>query len=301
MKLKTLIIALVSIPALNFAAGSANGAVIRPAKQTVEAAKATDKLILVISQSHEGMAAHILENQHTSRFLDAHFIIEQQTNPSEQDLYLIYNQQQELVHRVANEPYPYELAVKIKCALNPDKQYYTLLARFDNGDRSAALLENLIMGSADAGDRENAPRLMQAYLHTQASPMTPAAIRLLAKHTNTSNDPGFAVLLNDMATADQVLGAGKTAEKVASIIFDEAFAPYLNEKNVDLEALSAQVKLTYPHDKLAHLIDGMAIQLMEIREDWDGLKAAIPTYLRTHGHQLSKAMRDYYIWLSENS
>lgn len=299
MKLKTLIIALVSIPALNSAASSGHGAIARPAKQTVEAAKTADKLILVISQSHAGMANGLLENRHTARFLDTHFVVEQQTNTNGQDLYLVYNQQRELIHRVANEPYPYELAVKIKRALNPGMQYYTLLERFDGGERSEILLEKLIIGASDAGDRENAPRLMQAYLDIQASPLAPAAIRLIAKHTGNSNDPGFAALLTDMATADDVLGAGKTAEKLASIIFDEAFAPYVDRKNVDLKALTEKTKSTYPNDELTYLIDGMAIRLMEMREDWDGLKLAVPAYLNTHGVQLSKAMRDYYSWLIE--
>lgn len=300
MKLKTLIIALVLIPALNFATGNKHETVIRPAKQTVEAAKSADKLILVISQSHAGMATDILENKHTSRFLLEHFVIEQQMNPDAQDGYLVYNQQQELVHRVAHEPYPYELAVKIKRALNPDTQYYKLLDRFDRGDRSPALLENVITDASDADDAENAPRLMQAYLDTQASPMTPATIRLLAKHTKSTNAPGFAILLTDMAAADEVLGAGKTAEKLASIIFDEAFAPYLNKKIVDLDALTEKVKSTYPNNELADLIDGMAIQFMEMREDWDGLKSALPAYLNAHGDQLSETMRDYYSWLREN-
>ncbi|HWL00275.1 MAG TPA: hypothetical protein VNQ55_10020 [Parapedobacter sp.] len=300
MKLKTLIIALVLIPMLNYAVGNKREEFIRPAKETVEEAKTANKLILVISKSHAGTATDILENKHTSRFLDEHFIIEQQVNPDTQDLYLIYNAQQELVHRVANDSYPYELAVKIKRALNPDTRYYTLLARFDHGERSVALLEKLITGVSDAGDIGNAPRVMQAYLDTQTSSMTPPTIRLLVKHTHTSNDPGFAILMSDMDAADDVLGAGKTAAKLAVIIFDEAFAPYLSEKKVDLEALTEKVKSTYAREELAYLIDGMAIQFMEMREDWESLRSALPIYLGTHGNQLSEATREYYSWLAKS-
>lgn len=299
MKMKILIIALVSISLCNFAAGKARHEGIHPSEQTIEAAKSANKLILVISQSHADMAIDIVGNKHTSRFLDEHFVIEKQTNPGEPDLYLIYNQQQ-LVHRVVNEPYLYELAVKIKRALDPNLQYYTLLARFENGNRSAALLENLIIGASDAGDRENAPRLMQAYLKTQGLPMTPETIRLLARYTKTSSDPGFARLLTDITAADHVLGTGKTAEKLASIIFDEAFAPYLGTKNVDLNALTEATKSAYPNEELAYLIEGMAIEFLEMREDWDALKSALPTYLSTYGNQLTEAKRDYYDWLGES-
>ena len=301
MKLKTLIIALAAIPALTFAAGRGNGSVVLPAKQSVEAAKAANKLILVISQSHEGMAADILANKHTSRFLDTNFIVEEQTHANEQGRYLVYNQQRELVHQVAHEPYPYELAVKIKRALSPETQYYTLLQQFDSGERSEALLEKLVIGASDAGDRENAPRLMRAYIDAQASPMAPEAIQLIAKHTTTSNDPGFGMLLADISAADDVLGAGKTAEKLASIIFDEVFAPYINEKNVDVKTLTAKAKSAYPNNEIAAHIDGMAIQFMEMREDWPGLKSALPIYLDAHGNQLTIAAHDYYRWLNEKS
>lgn len=299
MKMKTLIIALVLIPGFIYAANATQAETIRPAKETVEAAKAADKFILVISQSHTGVATDVLANEHTSHFLNEHFVIEQQVNPDMQTLYLIYNQQQKLVHRVADEPYPYELAIKIKQALNPGTQYYTLLARFDNGDRSAALLENLIAGAKNAGDDKNASRLMQAYLDTQASPTTPKTIRLLAKYTKTSKDPGFSILMANIDAADEVLGTGKTAEKLVSIIFDEAFAPCVNKKNIDIVALTEKAKSSYPNDELAYLIEGMAIQLLEMREDWEGIKSALPTYLRTHGDHLSDAMQGYYSWLNE--
>ena len=297
MKVKTLIIALVGIPLLNFAMGQKHDTT-HPSKQTIEAAQSSGKLILVISEPVDGMATAILNNRHTSRFLDTHFVIEQQLNPNGQGAYLIYNQQQELLHRIVHEPYPYEMAVKIKRALDPDSQYYTLLAQFENGDRSAALLENLISGASDAGDRENAGRLMQAFLDTQESPLSPENIRFLAKYTKRSNEPGFALLLANTAVADDVLGAGRTAEKLANIIFGETFAPHLNEKNIDLEALITQTKSAYPNKSLAFLIDGMAIQLLEMREDWEGLESALPVYLSTYGDQLSEAMRNYYAWLS---
>ena len=293
MKLKTLIIALAVLPTLTHAVGNQHEESVRPAKATVAAAEATGKLILVISRSLAG-TPDILGNRHTSRFLDEHFFIEQQVNPGVQDLYLVYNTQREQVHRVAHEPYPFELAVKIKRALNPDTQYDTMLGRFDNGDRSVAFLEKLMAGLSDAGDRENAPRVMRAYLDTQGSPWAPSTLRLLAKHTHASKDPGFAILMADMDAADDVLGTGKTAEKLASIIFDEAFVPLLHKKTVDLENLTERIGSTYPHTELAHHIDGMPIRFMEMREDWEGLKSALPGYLRTHGNRLSDAMRDYY-------
>lgn len=296
MKVKNLIIALVVIPILGFAMGQPHDT-IRPSDQTLKAAQSAGKPILVISGPDADMAAGILGNRHTSRFLDTHFVIEQQLGTDEQGMYSVYNEQGELVHRVAHEAYPYELAVKIKRALDPETQYYPALARFENGDRSADLLENLIVDASDAGDHENVNRLIQAYLETGISPVAEGTIRLLAKHTSSSSDPGFAVLMADMAAADAVLGTGKTAEKLAAIIFDEAFAPHLTKKNVDLNQLTEEVKSAYPDSGLSHLIDGMPIRFLEMREDWAGLEAALPAYLSAHSDLLTESQLNYYAWL----
>ena len=296
--MKTLIIAWALAPLLTFAAVDTPQQTAPIPKQAIERAVSADKLILVINLAEADAPVDILENRHTARFLAEHFIIEQQADQQAQDMYLVYNQQRELIHGVANERYPYELAVKIKRALDPNTRYYTLLARFEQGDRSTALLENLIIGASDAADRENAPRFMQAYLDTQESALTTENIRFIAKHTTASSDPGFAILLDNMAVADDVLGTGKTAEKLSAIIFDEAFVPHLGDKNVDLGTLTAQLKATYQATDLAHSIDRMPIELLEMREDWEGLKSALPTYLNVHGAQLSPAMREYYTWLS---
>jgi len=295
--MKMLIIALATAPLLTLAAGNMPQKNAPVSKQTVEKAISANKLILVVNRAEADAPLDILENRHTARFLAEHFIIEQQAEHHAQDMYLVYNQQRELVHRVANERYPYELAVKIKRALDPNTQYYTLLARFEQGDRSAALLENLIIGASDAADRENAPRFMRAYLDTQESALTAENLRFLATHTTASSDPGFAIMLDNMAVADDMLGTGKMAEKLSAIIFEEVFVPHLGDKHLDLEDLTAEVKATYQTTDLAQSIDRMPIELLEMREDWEGLKSALPTYLNAHGAQLSQAMRDYYAWL----
>ena len=298
MKVKTLIIALVSIPLLNFAIGRKHNT-IHPSKQTLEAAQSAGKPILVISGPDAGMTAGILGNRHTSRFLNTHFVIEQQLNTGEQGMYLVYNEQGELVHRVAHEAYPYELAVKIKRALDPETQYYPALARFESGDRSVNLLKDLIRDASDAGDHENVSRFIQAYLETGVAPVEEGTIRLLAKHTSASSDPGFTVLMANMAAADSVLGTGKTAEKLATIIFREAFVPHLTEKNVNLDQLTEEVKSTYPGSGLSHLIDGMPIQFLEMCEDWAGLEAALPAYLSAHSDLLTESQLNYYVWLGK--
>lgn len=297
MKVKSLIVALISIPLLNFAMGH-RYETVNPSKQTLKAAQSAGKFVLVITEPEADMAADILSNRHTSRFLNKHFIIEHQLNHDTPGAYLIYNAQGELVHRVAHEAYPYELAVKIKRSLNPETQYYPALTRYENGDRSAAILERLITSASDAGDHENVGRFIQAYLETGVSVTSEEAIRLWAKHTTASTDPGFGILMADIAAADEVLGMGKTGEKLASIIFNETFTPYLKEKDVDLDWITNEVKSKYPNSGIDHLIDGMPIQFLEIQHDWIKLEPALSAYLETHGNQLTEAQKDYYAWLS---
>jgi hypothetical protein len=228
----------------------------------------------------EGGFAALLKDKHISQFLNKHFVIETQVADADIGCYLIYNQQRELVHRVADEKYPYELAVKIKRGLDDQTQYYTLLSRFESGDRSTDLLANLIIGATDAADSVNAPRFLQAYLETLPTPPTDADLRFIMRHTTRSSDPGFHLLL------DRPIDV----EKLAAIIFHETFTPYLNDKDVNVALLAGQTKAKYPIPALARHIDRMPIEFLEMREDWDELG----TYLHTNNLQLSPAQLEYY-------
>ncbi len=285
--MKNLIIAFVLAPLLGLA-GVPQVKDARLSKQTVKQAQLEDKLILVISHApHGGGSTALLEDRYISQFLNKYFIIEKQVSDSGQGSYLIYNQQRKLVHRVADEKYPYELAVKIKRALDTRTQYYTLLSRFENGDRSANVLINLIIGASDAADFANAPQFMRAYLETLPAQPTEADLRFISRHTIRSSDPGFTFLLD----------RSNAVEKLADIIFEETFAAHLNDKNVDVALLVEQTKDQYPVTALTQQIDRMPLEFLEMREDWEGLHNRLPTYLTAYKTQLSPAQVEYYNWL----
>ena len=288
--MKILIIASVLAPLLSSAAGNPIREDSRLSRQTVEQAKSVNKPILVISPSNTGRSPNLLENRHISQFLSKHFVIEQAAPRQGSGDYAIYNERGELIHRVVDEKYPYELAAKIKRALDPNTQYYTLLARFERGDRSANMLQNLIIGASDADDRANVPRVMQAYLETLPAEPTEAAIRFISRHTKRSSEPGFAFLLDRSASVDQL----------AEIIFNETFVARLDDRKADATAIAAELKRSYPADALAPHIDRMPITFLEMREDWDGLREVLPLFVQTYGKQLSPKMLEYYAWLSDS-
>ncbi|GGG85172.1 hypothetical protein GCM10007415_18120 [Parapedobacter pyrenivorans] len=282
--MKNLIIAS-ALASLLAVAGATQAKNIRPSKHTVEQAELENKLILVVSHAPQGgNFSALFGDKYLSQFLNRHFVIEKHASKSDGDSYLIYDQQRELVHRVAGQKYPYEVAVKIKRALDTRTQYYTLLARFDNGDRSADLLTNLIIGATDADDDTNAPRFMQAYLGTLSAQPTEADLRFIARHTTRSSDPGFTFLLERES--------GST--KLAGIIFQETFVNHLNDQVVDVVSLTSQAKSQYATPALASYIDRMPIELLEMREDWDALNKLVPVYLSTNSTRLSPAQVAYY-------
>ena len=287
MKIKNLIMATVLIPLLSVARTPQGHDTYQLSSKTVKQAQSEDKFVLVVHTS-EGSGFDALSNdRYISQFLDKHFLVKKQTNHSKVGSYLIYNEKGELVHRVADEKYPYELAVKIKRGLNINTQYYTLLSRFENGDRSVDLLTNLIVGATDAADHSNAPQFMQAYLETLPTQPSEADFKFVAQHTTQSTDPGFAFLMDHSAGI----------EKLADIIFQETFVSQVDDRNVDAMQLAEQTKAQYPLDALIKPIDRMSIELLEMREDWNELNHILPAYLSTHNEQLSAAEMDYYTGL----
>ena len=61
--------------------------------------------------------------------------------------------------------------------------------------------------------------------------------------------------------------------------------------------LADQVKEKYAHAYLAQRIDQMAVELLEVREDWKSLQEILPAYMENYEKLLTPDMLNYYAWL----
>ncbi len=271
----TFIIASIVAPFITVAAAN-KPAVAKPVEKTLIEAKASGKMILI------GNAA--FGDRHVQGFLDRHFVVQHPGTQSE-TAYLLYDASGKLVHRVTGDTkYPYELAVKLNRGLDTKTQYYALLERFENGERSVELLENAIIGATDAQDHVQTSGLMDAYLAAVGEHPSEEQLAFIAKHTENTTEPGFGYLAAKEAHLD----------KLAEIIFEADFAPLAAAQQVDLAKHVAAVKSNHPVASLASRIDRMAIDLLDLRGDAEALRVEIPGFLAAHAGGLTDAQVAYY-------
>ncbi|WP_257670778.1 hypothetical protein [Parapedobacter tibetensis] len=303
MKMKNLVMMLLAVPMLALAQPKGSDF-----KEALAQARAEDKLVLVARFGADDGAVRekVLGNKHVKQLMDGHFVVVEETataatkgrdaggkGPS----YLVYDGSGALVHQVVGERYPYEFIAKIKKSLVPETRYHTLVDRFERGDRSAGLLEQLVAMATDAADTRNASRFMAAYLESLPEFYTPETLRFVLRNTQSSDMPGFALLLGNMEEAGAVLGKERVLEKLEAIILEEEFLSHVGDRKVDARALAAKVKAKYPQAALESTIDRMALELLERREDWVVLQDAWMAHANRYAGQLAPQTKDYYTWL----
>lgn len=263
-------------------------------------ARAENKLVLVAKfrSNDEATKERIFNNKHVKQLLAQHFILmEEAATKGDGPDYLVYDGTGSLVHRVIGERYPYEFIAKIRKALIPETRFDAMVARFEQGDRSAVLLEQLVEMATDAGDSEGASRFMTAYLEAQECVYAPETLRFILRHTRSSDMPSFRLLLANLAEAAAATGDDRVVEQLSTIILKEEFLSHVDVRKVDVHALVARVKVKFPQTALSAMIDRMALELLERREDWPALQEAWVNYANRYVGQLDAQTKDYYAWL----
>ncbi len=144
--------------------------------------------------------------------------------------YLFFNPDGELVHKVLGaSPSAEDFISKAKIALNPDMQFYTLKRKYEAGKRETDFLLLLINAGQLADERDFTPLVINEYLATQNDLLTKINLKLITVATLKITDPGFSILRNHADKADEIVGNGKSAAIVNTILFDEVVLPYLRD------------------------------------------------------------------------
>ncbi|MBB6612149.1 DUF255 domain-containing protein [Pontibacter sp. Tf4] len=140
-------------------------------------------------------------------------------------VYLFFNPQGELVHRVNGaSPTAAVFISKSELALSGyQKQKWD----FMKGVEDPAFLSELLKSAQLMNDRELIPIAANAYLKTQKDLTSAENLKLIAVSTQKITDPGFAVLRSHSAKANAVLGEGVSEQITTTVIFDELVLPKL--------------------------------------------------------------------------
>ncbi|HSR39948.1 MAG TPA: thioredoxin family protein [Phnomibacter sp.] len=139
--------------------------------------------------------------------------------------YLFISPNGMLAHRAVGASDAATFIQKGKNALDPAKQYYTLLQHYKAGDQGPGLLKMLAEAATEAYELEAASEFAGKYLRTQSDLFTAENVAFLNKFTNNTSDTGFILMLKHPEKFEAVLGKAEARTKVRFMILGNDLLP----------------------------------------------------------------------------
>jgi thiol-disulfide isomerase/thioredoxin len=134
-------------------------------------------------------------------------------------------------------------------ALDPEKQYFTILSKLSHLMRDSALVSNAILAAKNAGDDSSARSLANDYISLLKRPITKHTIELVDPYILFEHDKGFEWYLRNASEIDQVLDEKLFAEEtLTKVIFNEQITHLLStkEKIIKWNPILQKIKSKYP-------------------------------------------------------
>ncbi|MDE3253967.1 MAG: thioredoxin fold domain-containing protein, partial [Bacteroidota bacterium] len=217
--------------------------------------------------------------------------------------YLFFDPSGTAVHRAVGSSDAKTFLAKGADAMQPEKQYYTLLHKYEKGEKSPEFLRTLASVAFDAYDMPNAKKISTEYIATQTDLLTRENLTFLDKFTQKSTDKGFDLFLNNTEKVDAVLGKDKAEQKIMGILTVENVYPVILKRSTpenpapipDFDALSASLQTKYPKYGEELVAKGKVIYY-QYKKDWNGFQSAVVAFMNKYGEKASPAELNSYAW-----
>lgn len=192
-----------------------------------------------------------------------------------------------------------EFLIKVKSALDPDKQYYTLLEKFNAGNKDSTGLNNLILSAIEVQDVETARKAGNRYFNVVKDRLNKNNLEVFKNTALISNDQTFAFLLRNLNMVSKIVNDPDNSyeQKVKNILYHEIVDPIFQKKdtNVNWSKISQQLNKKTP--ELANKIELEArINYYKWNQDWVSYNKYFLNYLNTYGKTMQGYLLNNYIW-----
>ena len=180
-----------------------------------------------------------------------------------------------------------QFIARVKEMMLPGKQYYTLLERYEKGQRDTAFLRKMAMASLDAYDMTTSSLVANDYLAAQKDLFTKENLQFIDLTLQSSRDKGFSVLLKDPKKADAVMGEGMAEQKVIGIILKEEIYPAMRgQGKADWTVIQKTVTAKYPELADEVVLKGKVIYYQN-KNDWPNFQQQVVAYMKKYGQHAS--------------
>lgn len=218
--------------------------------------------------------------------------------------YLFFSPNGELVHRfVGAYADPASFIEKASVALNPDKQYYSLLKEYEKGHYDSAFLHTLAEAAREANDGKKADEIATRYITSLKNPCSTENIDMLLRFTNSSTAPGFEILSKQAQQVNSLKGERVAENKLIDVLMREEMRK-LSAKDA---AAPEWTSIASQFEKSSPLVGKEALAKTRVvyysnQKDWKNFGESAKAYISKYGKSLTPQELNDYAWQAfENS
>lgn len=192
----------------------------------------------------------------------------------------------------------------LKDAKNPDKQYYSLLKKYESGDKDPVFLKTMALAADASFNPAIAEKASNDYLATQQDLYSKDNLNFISEFTKSSGDRGFDIVLHHADKLDAVMGSGTSDKLLRGILLKEDIYPVIfpasvkNPKELpepDWSDLQAKTEKKYP-GRAAELVAYSKLAFYKYKTDWEHFAPAVVAYLNAFGSTVSNEQLNDFAW-----
>jgi thioredoxin-related protein len=189
--------------------------------------------------------------------------------------YLYVNGDGELVHRLVGSMEAPAFIQGSSNALDPEKQYMSLLKRFDNGETNPEFIYKLAYVARGAYDMTKAQELAAAYLKSQTNLLEEKNLKLISEFTTTATDPNFEFMRKNASAFEASMGKERYQQQMYNMVYQASFQVVGFKRDISKEQAPQFIKAaneyfikTLPEQspKLTH---SFAMSVFRTTKDWE--------------------------------
>lgn len=216
--------------------------------------------------------------------------------------FLIFNPDGELVHRIVGGGDAEGFIAQAQAGLDPEKQYVTLVKKFESNPNDAALAKKTATAAMESYDQELAKKATAKFIELTGSEalLTAENIQFLVQGATSSASPAFTLIKENKAKVDELLAQKNSNANVilASVLVNEVVMPKLRDKTavIDFAQLKAQVEKEHPYVDISPALAGVKTQYYFGQKNWPAFKDAVEEQITLNGAKVSPSLLNSFAW-----
>ena len=215
--------------------------------------------------------------------------------------YLFFNPEGELVHRAVGSTHDAAQFISYtKDALTRDRQYYSMISKYEKGNRDTVLLELLGKQTTANGDVLLADSVLNAWLAAIKDPFTKDRLEMIAQVTKKSGDPGFDLFYHNADKIDQIKKPDFAETVVMNIIIrqNRTIMSLFADSTVipDWNLINQEIANQYNPDYAHRILTWVQVPYYKMNKQYDIYGTNLVAYLKEYGEHIEVTQLNNYAW-----